>query len=164
MIFKYKFIRNFKLIFIFATIFLSFANANARQFIDKEHIIIDLLNGVEWLRCSTGQIWNGSDCEGQVIRLNLKEVDEAIKQANEQLEGIWRLPTRKELEGLVCSSCLNTKIDAEYFPSTPAEPFWTSDKYYWAENRYWTVNFFTGFSFSRFTETKPLATRFVKDR
>ena len=145
-------------------ILLSTYTCNASQFIKKEHIVIDLLSGIEWLRCSTGQTWDGSNCSGEIVRLNLIEMKEAIKQANEQLKGIWRLPTRKELEGIVCSSCPDTKINNEVFPSTPAEPFWTSDKNYWSEKRYWTVNFFTGYSFSRFTERKPLASRLVKDR
>ena len=73
--------------------------------------------------------------------------------------------------GLVCNECKENKkfsdtatINEEIFPSTPSEPFWTSDKNKWSKNRYWTVNFFTGFSFNRFTEFKPLASRFVKDR
>ena len=164
MTFIYKFIKIFKLLFIFVIIVLSFSNAYARQFVDKEYIIIDLLNGVEWLRCSTGQTWNGSDCEGEVVRLNLKEVEQAIKQANEQLEGTWRLPTRKELEGLVCSSCLGTKVDKEFFPSTPAEPFWTSDRNWWSPKFFWSVNFFTGHSYGRFVPEKELFVRFVKDR
>ena len=139
--------------------------SHARQFIEKDHIVIDLLSGVEWLRCSTGQTWDGTNCYGEIVRLDYEEIKEAIKLANEQLGGNWRLPTRKELEGIVCKECeKGHKINQEVFPSTPAEPYWTSDKNYWSEERYWTVNFFTGFSFSRFTGTKPLASRFVKDR
>ena len=137
---------------------------HARQFIDKEYIVIDLLSGVEWLKCSTGQTWNGSECYGEVVRLDLDEMQEAIKQANEQLDGSWRLPTRKELEGLVCETCQDAKINAEFFPSTASEPYWTSDRNYWSEERFWTVNFFTGYSFSRFTKNKPLASRLVRDR
>ena len=137
----------------------------SRQFIEKDHIIIDLKSGIEWLRCSTGQIWNGKECEGQIVRLNLDEIKEALKQANNQLGAGWRLPTRIELEGIVCHECeIGNKIDNEFFPTTPAEPFWTSDKNKWSSNRFWTVNFFTGYSFSRFTASKPLASRFVKDR
>ena len=145
-------------------LFFSLKFANARQFIDKEHIVIDLLSGVEWLKCSTGQTWNGSECYGEVIRLDFEQMQEAIKQANEQLDGNWRLPTRKELEGLVCKTCNNPKINTDFFPSTASEPYWTSDKNYWSEERFWTINFFTGYSFSRFTKNKPLASRLVRDR
>ena len=139
--------------------------SHSRQFLERDHIIIDLKSGIEWLRCSTGQTWNGKECEGEVVRLSFEEIQDALKQANEQLGGGWRLPTKIELEGIVCQKCKRgNKIDNEFFPSTPAEPFWTSDKNKWSSNRFWTVNFFTGYSFSRFTASKPLASRFVKDR
>ena len=70
----------------------------SRQFLERDYIIIDLKSGVEWLRCSTGQTWNGKECEGQIVRLNFEEIQEALKQANEQLGDGWRLPTKIELE------------------------------------------------------------------
>ena len=66
----------------------------SRQFLERDYIIIDLKSGVEWLRCSTGQTWNGKECEGQIVRLNFEEIQEALKQANEQLGDGWRLPTK----------------------------------------------------------------------
>ena len=106
-----------------------------------------------------------TDYLNQFVDEHLDEIKEALKQANNQLGAGWRLPTRIELEGIVCHECeIGNKIDSEFFPTTPAEPFWTSDKNKWSSNRFWTVNFFTGYSFSRFTASKPLASRFVKDR
>ena len=29
------------------------------QFLARDHLIIDLQSGVEWMRCSVGQQWNG---------------------------------------------------------------------------------------------------------
>ena len=80
---------------------------------------------------------------------------------------LLRKLTRKNFKVTVVTRNIHEKghkINQEVFPSTPAEPYWTSDKNYWSKERYWTVNFFTGFSFSRFTGSKPLASRFVKDR
>ena len=59
--------------------------SHSRQFLERDHIIIDLKSGIEWLRCSTGQTWNGKECEGQVVRLSFEEIQDALKQANEQL-------------------------------------------------------------------------------
>ena len=158
----------FEKIILFITFFLlvfGFTSSSfSRQFIDKEHLVIDLLNGVEWMKCSAGQQWNGESCFGKAIRLNRNQIKTAIKQANNQLGGSWRLPSKKELEGIICNTCEYVKIDPKFFPETPAEPFWTSEKNFWSNNRYWSVNFFTGYSFSRFTEDKPLATRFVRNR
>ena len=62
------------IIFIFLTNITFFPlKSFCRQFIEREHIIIDLLSGVEWLRCSTGQTWDGKECTGQVVRLNFSE-------------------------------------------------------------------------------------------
>ena len=94
------------IIFIFLANIIFFPlKSFSRQFLERDHIIIDLLSGVEWLRCSTGQTWDGKGCTGQVVRLNFTEIKEALKQANEQLGNGWRLPTLKELEGLVCKEC-----------------------------------------------------------
>ena len=41
------------------------------------------------------------------------------------------------------------KINKEFFPDTPAEPFWTSQRNWWSPN-FWSVNFFTGHTFGRF--------------
>jgi len=153
--------------FVFLAFFifiLTSSSSYSRQFIDKEHLVIDLLSGVEWMKCTTGQQWNGVSCFGEVKRLNREQIKIAIEQANEQLGGSWRLPSKDELEGILCNSCDNVKIDTNFFPATPAEPFWTSEENYWSNKRYWSVNFYTGHSFSRFTKDKPLATRFVRSR
>ena len=34
------------------------------HFMVRDHLVIDLQHGVEWMRCSVGQIWNGTDCQG----------------------------------------------------------------------------------------------------
>ena len=107
------------------------------------------------------QTWNGKECEGQLSGLILRKYKK-LKQANEQLGDGWRLPTKIELEGLFVKNVREVIKLIAVFPSTPAEPFWTSDKIKWSSNRFWTVNFFTGYSFSRFTASKPLASRFVK--
>jgi hypothetical protein len=39
----------------------------------------------------------------------------------------WRLPTAEELEGLLRPEAPGAKIDARFFPNTPAGYFWTSD-------------------------------------
>ncbi|MDA0333124.1 MAG: hypothetical protein O3C30_08135, partial [Proteobacteria bacterium] len=57
------------------------------QFLARDHLIIDLRSGVEWMRCSVGQQWNGTSCDGEIIRLNHDDVAKAIVIANEQLGG-----------------------------------------------------------------------------
>jgi hypothetical protein len=145
---------------------------HAAQFMARDHLVIDLLHGVEWLRCSVGQTWNGTACAGKVLNLDHSEIEQAIEQANQQLGGSWRLPSREELLGLVCESCPQSKIDEvpkaridqEIFPATDPAPYWTGEKNRLSLRHFWAVNFYTGFSFGRFFPTQKLAVRLVRDR
>ncbi|MGB0795434.1 MAG: DUF1566 domain-containing protein, partial [Candidatus Puniceispirillaceae bacterium] len=120
--------------------------------------------GVKWMRCSVGQVFEDGNCTGKIVRLNHDEIKQAITQANAQLGGIWRLPTRKELEFLVCESCKDVKIDQKVFPDTVAEPYWTGQKNWISPKNIWTVNFMTGHTYGRFFEYQRLAVRLVQDR
>ena len=155
-----------KIKLIIITLILFFSKVNASNFIDKGYYVIDLKNKIEWLKCTTGQQWSDKDntCLGRAVKLDYHSIDEAIKQLDDQLEGNWRLPTRKELESLICKSCEGVKIDKILFPNTPAEPFWTSQRNWWSPKFFWSVNFFTGHSYGRFVPEKELFVRFVKDR
>jgi len=137
---------------------------NSGKFLARDHLIIDLQHGVEWMRCSVGQQWNGSACDGEIIRLNHDDVAKAIVTANEQLGGDWRLPSRDELEGLVCETCPDVKIDSASFPQTAAEPYWTGQVNGFATRHFWSVNFMTGHTYGRFFPQQELAVRLVRDR
>jgi len=134
------------------------------NFITSGFTAIDLRSGVKWMRCSVGQQFENGACTGEVVRLNHAEIKQAIAQANAQLGGIWRLPTREELEFLVCESCTAVKIDKVIFPDTVAEPYWTGEKNWISPKNIWTVNFMTGHSYGRFFEYQRLAVRLVQDR
>ena len=134
------------------------------QFLARDHLIIDLRSGVEWMRCSVGQQWNGTRCDGEIIRLNHDDVAKAIVIANEQLGGHWRLPSREELEGLVCAGCETIKIDSSIFPNTVPEPYWTGEVNGFATRHFWSVNFMTGHTYGRFFPQQELAVRLVRNR
>ena len=61
--------------------------ASDSRFVTKEHIVVDLERKIEWLRCSVGQRWNGSECSGKIVNLSLDVVPKALEIANEQLGG-----------------------------------------------------------------------------
>ena len=134
------------------------------HFMVRDHLVIDLQHGVEWLRCSVGQIWNGTDCEGVAVRLTQKDVARAIFIANAQLGPGWRLPNRAELEGLVCEVCAPVKIELDSFPNTLGEPYWTGEVNSFATRHIWTVNFMTGHTYGRFFPTQEVLVRLVRDR
>ena len=139
--------------------------AEAANFMVRDHLIVDLRLGVEWLRCTVGKIWNGTTCVGEAVRLNHDQIRIAIEQASEQLGEGWRLPTLNELEGIVCHKCGRPMIDQDIFPATEAEPYWTGEQNgFSAKNYFFSVNFFNGWTFGRFPPSKPLAVRLVRDR
>ncbi len=125
----------------------------------RQFTIRDRANGVEWLRCSVGQVWNGFTCMGEAPMLTLDEARSAAAMARVELGGEWRLPTLDELERLVCEDCEPPKIDARLFPRTTAAPYWTESKNKWSVGRYWTVNFYTGYRFGR---NSPMMARYVR--
>ena len=134
------------------------------HFMVRDHLVIDLQHGVEWMRCSVGQIWNGTDCEGVAVQLTQEDVARAIVIANAQLGLGWRLPSRAELEGLVCKACAPVKIELDSFPNTLAEPYWTGEVNGFAPRHIWTVNFMTGHTYGRFFPTQEVLVRLVRDR
>ena len=139
-------------------------HAGDSRFVTKGHIVVDLENQIEWLRCSVGQRWNGSECSGNIVNLSLDMVPKALEIANEQLGAGWRLPSKAELKSIVCKECPSPKIDKEIFPNTDNAPYWTGDKSIFNSKFYVSVNFHTGFSFNRFSPIKELAVRLVRDR
>ena len=114
-------------IFIFAAVSPSQSAApqatHSSSYIISDYIAVDLRTGAEWMRCSVGQIFENNTCTGKAMKLSQDEIRQAIKLANKELGGIWRLPTLKELESLVCQECSAPKIDKVVFPITLAEPY-----------------------------------------
>ena len=139
-------------------------HAGDSRFVTKGHIVVDLENQIEWLRCSVGQRWNGSECSGNIVNLSLDMVPKALEIANEQLGAGWRLPSKAELKSILCKECPSPKIDKEIFPNTDNAPYWTGDQSIFNSKFHVSVNFHTGFSFNRFSPIKELAVRLVRDR
>ena len=154
----------FLAVLLILTIKCSNLLADDSRFVTREHIVVDLERQIEWLRCSVGQRWNGSECSGNIVNLSLDMVPKALEIANEQLGAGWRLPSKAELKSIVCNECPSPKIDKEIFPNTDNAPYWTGDQSIFNSKFYVSVNFHTGFSFNRFSPIKELAVRLVRDR
>ena len=61
------------------------ASADEQVFVERDMFVLDLVQNIEWLRCSLGQVWDGNTCKGEIMKLNHDEIQQAILQANEQL-------------------------------------------------------------------------------
>ena len=143
------------------------AQALKAQLYTQENFVMDLSQDIIWLRCSLGQRWDPTikQCSGDARRLNFEEIDQAISQANEQLGGIWRLPTLEELEQIVCEECGPPTIDSDSFPNTQSEPYWTSSVNWMSSRNRWSVNFMTGLKYGRFFPQKnQFVVRLVSDK
>ena len=130
-----------------------FSNNSQFTIFEKEHTVRDVRSGISWLRCSVGQTWHLQEqtCLGEIVKLNQQEIPIAIAQASEQLGGNWRLPTLKELQGLVCETCGPPKIKQKYFSKRVSQKhIGLGKKNFLNKKMYWTVNFMTGHSYSRF--------------
>ena len=163
--------KNFAKLIVITTIIINYISISAQptvgqssQFYTKEHFVIDLYTSTEWMRCSVGQRWNGETCTGKIINLNHDQMEEVLKLASEQLGSGWRLPSRKELESLVCRDCKIPKINAEIFPNTDPAPYWTGERNKFAKRHFWSVNFYTGNTYGRFFPYQSLAVRLVRNR
>jgi hypothetical protein len=58
----------------------------------------------------------------------------------------WRLPTVQELLSIVDVTVANQAIDANAFPNTPGNYFWTSSAYVGSSGNAWVVHFGVGAS------------------
>lgn len=74
------------------------------RYLVKDDLVKDTQTHLMWQRCSVGQNWNGTSCEGDAKKYTW---DNAMKLNNssDSHYNDWRLPTHKELKTLVyCSS------------------------------------------------------------
>ncbi len=75
----------------------------------------------------------------------------------------WRMPTPKELEGIVNYAVGSPAIDPVYFPNSQAQPFWTSLPAANDSSYSWMVHFIYGAATYDFREN-PLFARLVRGR
>ena len=151
------------------TLFLTLcllATPSYSQFFEEGRYVRDVRNNLTWYRCTLGQVWNSDTetCSGETVRLSQDEISIAVQQAEHQLGGQWRLPTKDELESLICVECDPPKIRQKYFPNIEREAYWSGTKNRWNGRMYWSVNFMTGHVYSRFFSYQQLPALLVQDR
>jgi hypothetical protein len=143
------------------------SSANAQQdfrFLVRGPIAIDLLGGVEWMRCSIGQVWVDGRCEGEVLRAPYASAAAVIERAAASSGAGWRLPTLDELFRLVQMQETPPMIDNDIFPDTHLGSYWTSDENRFLAGNQWVVNFNTGYRHGRALHRQFFAFRLVRDR
>ncbi len=124
-------------------------------------IIEDLTTGLQWMRCSQGQRWNGVACDGTAAKLTWDEAMRRARVLSFAGKTDWRVPEKEELLTLdYCSSGQPTTwndtgafcegdfkrptIDQAAFPNTPQMLFWSSSPHTYGSGSAWSVNFSSG--------------------
>jgi hypothetical protein len=64
----------------------------------------------------------------------------------------WRMPTIKELVGIVSFGTSSPAIDTGYFPNTPSSVVWSGSPCAPGSNYAWVVHFYDGVSYSNFRD------------
>jgi serine/threonine protein kinase len=129
-------------------------------------IIEDQTTGLQWMRCSQGQHWEGVNCNGDAATLTWEEAMQQSRGFSFAGYTDWRVPTKDELRTLVyCSSgrskTLNDTgdycagdykrptIDQAAFPGTPDSWFWSSSPDAYPSVYAWYVDFYYGYVYKR---------------
>lgn len=143
------------------------------EFLGRDgEIVRDTVTGLEWMRCSLGQTWNGATqhCTGIASAYTFEGSRDAVTQMNRAggYGGFtdWRLPVIEELRTIVyCSSGQparfkknNAWCSGRYsrptvvpaaFPDTPSTHFWADSGFATHSNYAWSVHFGHGFANDR---------------
>ena len=103
------------------------ATAPARRFIDNhDGTVTDLGTGLQWKRCSEGQIWMGSFCDRTATTHSWQGALNLADGATYAGKDDWRLPNVKELASIIEEACYYPAFNETVFPDTPGADVWTS--------------------------------------
>lgn len=93
--------------------------------------VTDTATRLVWMRCSLGQTWDGTTCQGDAQFLNWQQALQAPQTTNFAEYNNWRLPNIKELASIVEEACYNPAINLTIFPNTLFADYWSSSQSQW---------------------------------
>ena len=124
--------------------------------------VTDPTTGLQWMRCSMGQTWDGTTCTGTASTYTW---DQAVALTNAVPfagQSDWRLPNIRELQTILDRSVYSPSIDPAAFPNTPASNFWSVSTYAGDWDGAWIVNFDVGSAGNSYSKSSTFQVRLVR--
>lgn len=129
---------------------------------------VDNQTGLVWMRCALGQTFNNANgsCDGDATLYSWQQALAAAKTLNDNggfsSQRDWRVPNVKELMSIVEFGCNDPAVNANVFPNTLSEKYWSSTTYTLLPNNAWAPNFVSGSQFTADKQTNQFPVRLVR--
>ena len=106
-------------------------SAPTARFTDNgDGTVTDTRTQVMWMRCSMGQNWTGSMCDGAPSAMPWQAAQDAATAMNRRggyaKHDDWRVPRIAQLANIAEVQCADPRTNLTIFPGTPASAFWTA--------------------------------------
>ena len=98
-----------------------------------------------WSRCAIGQQGRDDRCTGRADNLTWQEATDVAAQSDLADHNDWRIPTMRELSGILDQSCRSPSINLTVFPDASTSWFWTATPYAYDQSLKWGIFFDLGY-------------------
>lgn len=130
---------------------------------------IDRRSGLMWMRCTTGQTWNGHTCLGEPTPYIWEDAffvaDDLNRHGGFAGKSDWRLATISELGSITEQQCADPAVNLEVFPNAMTRPVpcgWTSTPVADNPSQAWYVKWTQG-SYSYYSKLDARQVRLVRN-
>lgn len=126
------------------------------EVIENGSAVRDSETKLTWKRCLEGMNWNGTTCEGEAIKISLREAEKRWKGTDG-----WRIPTLVELKSITKEFQVPA-MDTDAFPNTPAIGVWSCTAYARTEDRAQYISYANGSEYFDY-RAEPHGIRLVRN-
>lgn len=123
---------------------IAHSTPNSRFTINNDGTITDNNTGLQWMRCTLGQQWDGETCTGTTTSYNWQNALTEAKNTTYAGFDDWYLPNIKELSSIVEVACFEPAINDNIFPNTASSIYWSSSPRSQVSGDAWFVDFQDG--------------------
>jgi len=108
-------------------------SAPTSRFTDNnDGTVTDTFTRMMWMRCSIGQTWTGSSCNGTPAALSWQAAQDTAASLDSHggyaKHADWRMPRIPELANIIERQCAGPRTNITVFPDTPAGFYWTASE------------------------------------